>query len=122
MKMSHRLRDNEAAFDRYRIRPRILRNISHIDTTTTIWGKRVLFPLGFSPAAMHRLAHPDGEIGTSRACAALNIAMGLSAYSTDSLEDVIEQGLGKNNPYAMQVSLLKNQDLNLQLLRRAESK
>ncbi|KAK6387175.1 hypothetical protein LTS17_000441 [Exophiala oligosperma] len=114
------LRDNEAAFDRYRIRPRILKNVSHIDTSTTIWGSKVLFPFGFSPAAMHRLAHPEGEVGTSRACAALNVAMGLSAYSTDSLEDVIEQGSGKTNPYAMQVSLLKDKKLTLQLLNRAE--
>ncbi|KAK5451860.1 hypothetical protein LTS15_007583 [Exophiala xenobiotica] len=114
------LHDNEAAFDRYRLRPRILRNISHIDTSTTIWGSKVLFPFGFSPAAMHRLAHPDGEVGTSKACAALNVAMGLSAYSTDSLEDVIKQGEGKTNPYAMQVSLLKDKKLTLRLLERAE--
>ncbi len=48
--------------------------------------------------------------------------MGLSAYSTDSLEDVIKQGEGKANPYAMQVSLLKEKKLTLQLLKRAESK
>ncbi|KAK5302284.1 hypothetical protein LTR43_001249 [Exophiala xenobiotica] len=114
------LHDNEAAFDRYRLRPRILKNISHIDTSTTIWGSKVLFPFGFSPAAMHRLAHPDGEVGTSKACAALNVAMGLSAYSTDSLEDVIKQGEGKTNPYAMQVSLLKDKKLTLRLLERAE--
>ncbi|OAP65126.1 hypothetical protein AYL99_01098 [Fonsecaea erecta] len=97
------LRDNEAAFDRYRIRPRILRNVSMVDTSATIWGSKVLFPFGFSPAAMHRLAHPEGEVGTSRACAALNVAMGLSAYSNDSLEDVIQQAEGKTNPYAMQL-------------------
>lgn len=71
---------------------------------------------------MHRLAHPEGEVGTSKACAAMNVAMGLSAYSTDSLEDVIKQGVGKTNPYAMQVSLLRNRDVTLQLLERAESK
>ncbi|KIY02029.1 uncharacterized protein Z520_02167 [Fonsecaea multimorphosa CBS 102226] len=114
------LRDNEAAFDRYRIRPRILRNVSTVDTSTTIWGSKVLFPFGFSPAAMHRLAHPEGEVGTSRACAALNVAMGLSAYSNDSLEDVIKQGEGKTNPYAMQVSLLRSRELTVQLLERAE--
>jgi (S)-2-hydroxy-acid oxidase len=99
-----------------------LRNISHIDTSTTIWGSKVLFPFGFSPAAMHGLAHPDGEVGTSKACAAMGVAMGLSAYSNDSLEDVIKQGEGKGNPYAMQVSLLKNKDLTLKLLKRAEGK
>jgi (S)-2-hydroxy-acid oxidase len=92
-----------------------------VDTTTTIWGSQVLFPFGFSPAAMHRLAHPDGEVGTSKACAALNVAMGLSAYSNDSLEDVIKQAEGKSNPYAMQVSLLKSQHLTTRLLKRAES-
>ncbi|KAJ9616893.1 hypothetical protein H2200_000613 [Cladophialophora chaetospira] len=114
------LRDNEAAFDRYRIRPRILRNVSVVDTSTTIWGSKVLFPFGFSPAAMHRLAHPEGEVGTSKACVALNVAMGLSAYSNDCLEDVILQAEGKANPYAMQISLLKSQDLTIRLLQRAE--
>ncbi|KIX07433.1 uncharacterized protein Z518_02086 [Rhinocladiella mackenziei CBS 650.93] len=114
------LGDNEAAFDRYRIRPRILRNVSNIDPSTTIWGSKVLFPFGFSPAAMHRLAHPDGEIGTSKACAALNVAMGLSTYSNDSLEDVIKQGEGRTNPYAMQVTLLRSRGLTEQLLKRAK--
>jgi len=50
----------------------------------------------------------------------MGVAMGLSAYSNDSLEDVIKQGEGKGNPYAMQVSLLKNKDLTLKLLKRAE--
>ncbi|ETI23868.1 hypothetical protein G647_05675 [Cladophialophora carrionii CBS 160.54] len=52
-----------------------------------------------------------GEVGTSKACAALNIVMGLSAYSNDSVEDVIKQTEGMTNPYAMQLSLLKSQRL-----------
>ncbi|KAF2454473.1 FMN-dependent dehydrogenase family protein [Lineolata rhizophorae] len=113
------LRENEKAYDRYRIRPRVLRNISQIDTSTTIFGTNVSFPLGFSPAAMHKLAHPDGEVGTSRAAAAANIPMGLSAYSTDSLEDVISQGTG--NPYAMQVSIMKEREITTRVLQRAEA-
>ena len=48
--------------------------------------------------------------------------MGLSAYSSDSLEDVIAQAEGKTNPYAMQISLLKNHGLTIRLLNRAESR
>ncbi|OGM42082.1 (S)-2-hydroxy-acid oxidase [Aspergillus bombycis] len=112
------LRENEASFDRYKIRPRILINVDQIDTSTEIFGTKVAFPLGFSPAASQKLAHPDGEVAASRAAAKYNVCMGLSSYSNYSLEDVAAQGCG--NPYAMQMCVLKDRSLTLQLLERAE--
>ncbi|KAI0487799.1 FMN-dependent dehydrogenase [Xylaria cf. heliscus] len=112
------LRENETAYDRYKILPRVLRNVSKLDTSTIIFGTQVKFPFGFSPSAMQTLAHPDGEVATSRASAAANIPMGLSSYSTMKLEDVIAQS--KGNPYAMQISLLRNKDATIKLIRRAE--
>ncbi|PWY96175.1 FMN-dependent dehydrogenase family protein [Aspergillus sclerotioniger CBS 115572] len=112
------LRDNEAAYDRYRIRPRVLINVGKLDTSTTILGTKVPLPFGFSPAAAHKLAHPDGELATSRAAAKFGICMGLSSYSTCSLEDVALQGCG--NPYAIQMCVLRDRSLTLQLLERAE--
>ncbi|KAJ9130765.1 FMN-dependent dehydrogenase [Pleurostoma richardsiae] len=112
------LADNRAAFDRYKIRPRVLVDVSNIDTSTTILGTKVAFPLGFSPAAMHRLAHPDGEVGTSRAAANMGVAMGLSTYSNDSMEDVIAQG--KGNPYAYQVTLVRDKQVVIDMIKRAE--
>ncbi|KAK7706685.1 hypothetical protein SLS64_007516 [Diaporthe eres] len=79
----------------------------------------VPFPFGFSPSAMHQLAHPEGEVATSRAAASEGICMGLSSYSTVSLEEVAQQGLG--NPYFMQVCVLKDRRTTLQLLQRAEA-
>lgn len=76
-------------------------------------------PLGFSPSAMHRLAHPDGELATSRAAASHNIAMALSSYSTKSLEDVKAQGA--SNPYAMQLCVLRDRSTTKQILERAEA-
>lgn len=81
---------------------------------------QVSFPLGLSPTAMHRLAHPDGELATSRAAAKNGICMGLSSYATESLENVAAQGTG--NPYVMQMCVLKDREITLQLLRRAEGK
>ncbi|CZR59698.1 related to glycolate oxidase [Phialocephala subalpina] len=112
------LHDNEEAYNRYKIRPRILINVSNIDTSTTIFGTEVSFPLGFAPAAMHRLAHADGEVATSRAAAKNGIAMGLSAWSTSTMEDVVKEGLG--NPYAFQVTLLKDRGIAIKMLKRAE--
>ncbi|RHZ60126.1 alpha-hydroxy acid oxidase [Aspergillus thermomutatus] len=113
------LKENQSAYDRYLIRPRVLRDISQLDTTTTIFGTQVKFPFGFSPTAMQALAHPDGEVGTSKAAAACGILMGLSNYSTIALEKVIAHA--KGNPYVMQMSLLKNKDAMIQMIQRAEA-
>ncbi|GKT67932.1 FMN-dependent dehydrogenase family protein [Colletotrichum tofieldiae] len=112
------LRDNEDAYNRYKIMPRILVNVDNIDMSTTILGTKVSFPLGFSPAAMHKLAHSDGELGTSRAAAKMNICMALSSYATESMENVAAQGTG--NPYVMQLCVLRDREATLQILRRAE--
>ncbi|RTE84356.1 hypothetical protein BHE90_001089 [Fusarium euwallaceae] len=112
------LHENESAYDRYRIRPRVLRDISIIDTSTTIFGTKVKFPFGFSPTAMQQLAHPDGEEGTAKATATVGVPMGLSNYSTIELEKVISHG--KGNPYVMQMSLLKNKDAMIKMIKRAD--
>ncbi|CZR68158.1 related to glycolate oxidase [Phialocephala subalpina] len=83
---------NELAYNRYRIIPRILRDVSNVDTSTTIFGTKVTFPFGFSPAAMHMIAHPSGEIGTSSAASKAGIAMGVSHWATKSMEDIIAAG------------------------------
>ncbi|KAL3462162.1 FMN-dependent dehydrogenase [Aspergillus heterothallicus] len=113
---------NEAAYDRYRIMPRILRDVEDIDTTTTIFGAKVSIPFGFSPAAMHCLAHPEGEVATSRAAAKAGIAMGLSHWATKSLEEVIAAGkaIGSGNPYGLQTSGANQKKYIVELVRRAK--
>ncbi|KAJ5666116.1 FMN-dependent dehydrogenase family protein [Penicillium maclennaniae] len=88
------LRENEAAFDRYKIRPRILANVEKIDTSTEVLDPEVNLSFGFSLAASHKLAHPDGELATSRAAAKFGICMGSSSYATYPVEEVAAQGAG----------------------------
>lgn len=114
-----RLHENEAAYDRYKIRPRILVNVDQVDTSTDIFGTKVALPLGFSPAASQSLAHSEGELGVSRAATKYGICMGLSSYSNYSLEDVVSQGTG--NPYVMQMCVLRDRSITIQLLERTES-
>lgn len=113
------LKDNEAAYNRYKLLPRVLRDVDVLDTSTTIFGKKVKFPLGFAPAAAHKLAHADGEVGTSRAAAAHDIPMCLSSWATTGIDDVIAQGTG--NPYAMQVSFFKDVEITRRIIQKAES-
>jgi (S)-2-hydroxy-acid oxidase len=67
---------------------------------------------------MHKLAHPEGEIATSRAAAKMGIGMCLSSYATTSLEEVKAQGIA--NPYMMQMCVVRDRRLTKQLLDRAE--
>ncbi|KAJ4263503.1 hypothetical protein NW762_006322 [Fusarium torreyae] len=113
------LRDNEEAYNLYKIRPRILVNVDNVDISSEIFGCKTALPLGFSPAAMHRLAHPDGEIATSRAAAKIGICMGLSSYATAGIEEVAAQGNG--NPYVMQMCVLRDRETTNKILKRAEA-
>jgi len=80
---------------------------------------QVSFLLGFAPAGIHKLTQSDDEIATSRAAAKNSIAMGLSAWSTCPMEDVIAEK--KENLYAFQVTLPKDQSIALKMLKGAKS-
>jgi (S)-2-hydroxy-acid oxidase len=84
----HTLRDNEAAFARRRFRPRMLVDVSRIDTAVTLLGERVAMPVGVAPTAQHRLAHPDGEAATARAAAAAGVMFCASTSSSLALEEI----------------------------------
>ncbi|KAL9089928.1 MAG: hypothetical protein Q9159_002285 [Coniocarpon cinnabarinum] len=112
------LRENNEAYGKYRIRPRVLRDISAIDTSTTVFGHRNSIPLGVAPTAMHCLAHPDGELATARACKNKNVIMGLSSFSTTSLEDVAQE-LG-SHPHVLQLYLMEEREHSRNMIQRAK--
>lgn len=82
------LRENEAAFDRWRFRKRVMVDVSSVDASTTLLGTEVAFPVLVAPTAFHRLADPDGELATARAAKALDTIMVSSTLSTTAIEDV----------------------------------
>ncbi|KAL7625894.1 hypothetical protein AAE478_005118 [Parahypoxylon ruwenzoriense] len=61
-----------------------------VSTQTEVFygGNSIPFPGAVAPAAMQKMAHPDGEEATARACGAYGIVMGLSAYSITGLGQV----------------------------------
>jgi isopentenyl diphosphate isomerase/L-lactate dehydrogenase-like FMN-dependent dehydrogenase len=76
------LRDNVAAFERRKLRPRVLVDVAEISTRTTVLGTEIALPVLIAPLAMQRLAHPDGEEATARAAAAAGTIMCLSSAAT----------------------------------------
>ncbi|XP_066269628.1 2-Hydroxyacid oxidase 1-like [Branchiostoma lanceolatum] len=84
------LMDNCDSFKRYRVLPRVLRDVSTIDTSVTVLGSMLDFPVAISPTAHHKMAHSDGEKATARAAASANTGMALSLFANHSLEEVAE--------------------------------
>src|SRR5919201_664769 len=76
------LRDNVAAFERRKLRPRVLVDVGGVSTATTVLGTEVSLPVLIAPLAMQRMAHPDGEEATARAAAAAGTIMCLSSAAT----------------------------------------
>ncbi|WP_066380632.1 MULTISPECIES: alpha-hydroxy acid oxidase [unclassified Anabaena] len=86
------LQENRTAFERIKLRPKMLVDVSHINLKTTILGQPLEFPLLIAPMAFQCLAHPEGETATAKAAASAGVGMVLSTLSTTSLEAVAEVG------------------------------
>jgi 4-hydroxymandelate oxidase len=76
------LGDNLAAFQRRKLRPRVLIDVGGVSTATTVLGVEVAMPVLIAPVAIQRLAHPDGEQAVARAAEAAGTIMCLSSVAT----------------------------------------
>src|SRR5579864_3335771 len=76
------LRENVAAFERLKLRPRVLVDVGSVTTQTSVLGTDIALPVLIAPLAMQRMAHPDGELATARAAAHAGTIMCLSSAAT----------------------------------------
>jgi len=79
---------NRAAFERWRIVPRMLTDATKRDLTTSVLGVDLPAPVLLAPVGVQSIVHPDGELATARAAAALDLTMILSTASSNTIEDV----------------------------------
>jgi hypothetical protein len=70
------MRANRAAFDRYAMVPRMLRDTTERDWSTTLLGTEMPAPLLLAPIGVMSIVHPDGELAVARAAAELGVPMG----------------------------------------------
>ncbi|XP_005991149.1 hydroxyacid oxidase 1 [Latimeria chalumnae] len=112
------LADNRAAFYRYRLYPRMLRDVSEVDLSTLVLGQRVRMPICVAATAMQCMAHPDGETATVKACRSQGTGMMLSSWATSTIEEVADAA-----PDALrwlQLYIYKNREVTKSLVMRAE--
>ncbi len=112
------LRNNRAAFEPIRLRPRVLVDVSMIDLATTVLGTPVSMPILVAPTAYHGLAHADGECATARGVGPTGTLMTVSTLGNRRLEDVAAAASG---PLWFQLYVYRDRVLSEALVRRAEA-
>ena len=89
------LRENVAAFERLKLRPRVLVDLGSVATKTTVLGNEISLPVLIAPLAMQRMAHPDGELATARAAAAAGTILCVSSAATARPVEIAEAAPGR---------------------------
>src|SRR5262245_51217847 len=82
------LRRAREAFGRVEFRPRVLNDVSDVDTSTTILGRPSALPLVLAPTGFTRMMHTEGEPAVARVAARVGIPYALSTMGTTSVEDL----------------------------------
>jgi (S)-mandelate dehydrogenase len=85
---------NRAAFDALTLRPRILRNVSTRDLSSSVFGKPTKAPFGISPMGMCNLSGPGADLMLARLAARENVPLGVSTVASTSLETLISAANG----------------------------
>lgn len=107
---------NRTALDRWALRSRVLRDVSSIDTSTTVLGKQVSTPVLLAPSGLHILSTPEAEVATGIACRAAGSLMVLSSGTTRSVGEVA----GTGAPLWMQLYWGADRERLLGVVRQAE--
>jgi L-lactate dehydrogenase (cytochrome) len=84
------MRANLQAFERVRIVPRMLRDVSERDLSTTILGMAMPAPVMLAPVGVQSIVHPQAELASARAAAALGVPFILSTAASHSIEEVAD--------------------------------
>ena len=107
---------NSAAFAAVTFRPRVLRDVGHVDPSTTLLGRPLPLPLVLAPTGFTRIADPDGELAVARAAARAGLPYTLSTLSTRSIEEVAQVSGG---PRWFQVYVWRDRGLVKEMIDRA---
>jgi 4-hydroxymandelate oxidase len=112
------VRWNKEAYQRIRLKPRVLVDVSKLDPRVTLFGQEHDFPILLAPTSAHKLMHPDGELATARGAGAAGATMVVSSFSSTSLEDIAAV---TKSPLWFQLYAQTDRGFTQELVRRAEA-
>lgn len=110
------LHANRADLDAVKLRQRVLVDVDHRSTETTIVGETVSMPVALAPIGLCGMQHGDGEILACRAAQAAGVPFTLSTMSICSIEDV---AAAVDKPFWFQVYVIRDRGFMAELIQRA---
>lgn len=110
-------RENLEAFRRWRLVPRMLRDVSERSTATTVLGTAMPAPVVLAPVGVQSIVHPDGELAVARAAAEQGVTMVASTASSVTLEEIADTGA----PRWFQLYWPRGEELAASFVQRAEA-
>jgi 4-hydroxymandelate oxidase len=112
------MRWNKEAYQRIRLKPRILVDVSKLDTRVRLFGQELAYPIILAPTAYHKLANPEGEVATARGAGAVGATMVVSSMSTTAVEDI---AAAAKAPLWFQLYFQPDRGFTRDLVQRAEA-
>ncbi len=113
------IRENRSAFSKWKIVPRMLRDVSVRDTSIELFGDQLPFPLLLSPVGVLELAHKQADLAVAKAAAKTGIPMIFSNQASFPMEQTA--AVMGNSPRWFQLYWSKSNDLVASLVKRAEA-
>ena len=112
------LRWNREAFGRIRIMPRVMVDVSSIDTSTTLLGHKLPHPILLAPVSSHLLAHPEAEVATARGAGDAGAILVAGTFSNRTIEEIAAAATG---PLWFQLYVEDDRGRTRELIERAEA-
>jgi 4-hydroxymandelate oxidase len=112
------LRRNREKLDELQLKPRVLVDVTRIDTSCTVLGNKLPHPILLAPTSSHLLAHPDAETATARGAGEAKTIMVASTLSNRSIEDICKAASG---PIWFQLYVEDDRKAVQALIERAEA-
>ncbi|KAJ7098803.1 FMN-dependent dehydrogenase-domain-containing protein [Mycena belliarum] len=114
-------RENHAAYHRIWFRPRILRDVTKVDWSTTILGQKSSMPVYISATALGKLGHPDGEINLTRAAAKQGVIQMIPTLASCSFDEIVDAAQPGQVQF-FQLYVNRDRAITKKLVQHAESR
>jgi len=82
------VRWNRQALDTIKLNPTVLADVTKLDTSVSLFGHKLPYPILIAPTAFHRIMHPEGELATARGASAASTIYVVSSFTTTPIEEI----------------------------------
>ena len=110
------MRENRLGFERLALSPRVLVDVSELDTRVTLFGAELESPILLDPIAYHRVFHPEGELATARGSNAAGAPMVISSFTTTAIDEIARN---TQQPVWFQLYVQRDHGFTRDMLQRA---